>query len=78
MTILIAGGGIAGLSLGLTLHEIGVPFRIFEATREIRPMGVGINLQPNAVRELLDLGLEDVLDKVGIKTPAVWVLLEAR
>lgn len=68
MTILIAGGGIAGLSLGLTLHEIGVPFRIFEATREIRPMGVGINLQPNAVRELLDLGLEDVLDKVGIKT----------
>lgn len=68
MTILIAGGGIAGLSLGLTLHEIGVPFRIFEATREIRPMGVGINLQPNAVRELLDMGLEDVLEKVGIKT----------
>lgn len=46
MTILIAGGGIAGLTLGLTLHQIGVPFRIFEATREIRPPGVGINLQP--------------------------------
>lgn len=58
MTVLIAGGGIAGLSLGLTLHQIGVPFRVFEATRALKPMGVGINLQPNAVRELFDLGLE--------------------
>ncbi|MBO9450430.1 flavin-dependent oxidoreductase [Tropicibacter sp. R16_0] len=68
MTILIAGGGIAGLSLGLTLHQIGVPFRIFEATQEIRPMGVGINLQPNAVRELFELGLEHELDAIGVRT----------
>lgn len=68
MTILIAGAGIAGLSLGLTLHQIGVPFRIYEATREIRPMGVGINLQPNAVRELFDLGLEAELDRIGVRT----------
>ncbi|MHA6264115.1 flavin-dependent oxidoreductase [Arenibacterium sp. CAU 1754] len=68
MTILIAGGGIAGLSLGLTLHQIGVPFRIYESAPEIRPMGVGINLQPNAVRELFDLGLEDELDRIGVRT----------
>lgn len=68
MTILIAGGGIAGLTLGLTLHEIGVPFRIYEATAEIKPLGVGINLQPNAVRELIDLGLEAELDAIGVKT----------
>lgn len=68
MTILIAGGGIAGLTLGLTLHQIGVPFRIFEATQDIKPLGVGINLQPNAVRELFDLGLETQLEQVGVKT----------
>ncbi|MEP5153782.1 flavin-dependent oxidoreductase [Planktotalea sp.] len=66
MTVLIAGAGIAGLSLGLTLHQIGVPFRIFEAVREMRPLGVGINLQPNAVRELLDLDLGAALDDIGI------------
>lgn len=68
MTILIAGGGIAGLSLALTCHQIGVPFRVFEAARELRPLGVGINLQPNAVRELFDLGLETKLPEIGIAT----------
>ena len=68
MTVLIAGAGIAGLSLGLTLHQIGVPFRIFEAAPELKPLGVGINLQPNAVRELFDLGLEPALDRIGIRT----------
>ncbi|MDX2484806.1 MAG: flavin-dependent oxidoreductase [Pseudodonghicola sp.] len=68
MTILIAGGGIAGLSLGLTLHQIGLPFRIYESASEMRPLGVGINLQPNAVRELFDLGLEKDLAAIGVRT----------
>lgn len=68
MTVLIAGGGIAGLSLGLTLHEIGVPFRIFEAVDTVKPLGVGINLQPNAVRELINLGLETELSAIGVRT----------
>ena len=66
--ILIAGAGIAGLSLGLTLHQRGLPFRIFERVAEPKPLGVGINLQPNAVRELFDLGLEPRLDAIGIRT----------
>ncbi len=68
MTVLIAGGGIAGLSLGLTLHEIGVPFRIFEAVDTVKPLGVGINLQPNAVRELINLNLETELSAIGVRT----------
>ncbi|KIC19964.1 flavin-dependent oxidoreductase [Leisingera sp. ANG-Vp] len=68
MTVLIAGGGIAGLTLGLTLHQIGVPFHIFESVPELKPLGVGINLQPNAVRELHDLGLDAELDAIGVKT----------
>ena len=68
MTIVIAGGGIGGLALGLTLHQIGLPFRIYEAVADLKPLGVGINLQPNAVRELYDLGLADALDTIGVKT----------
>lgn len=68
MTVLIAGGGIAGLSLALTCHQIGVPFKVFESVSHIRPLGVGINLQPSAVRELCDLGLETHLDEIGVRT----------
>ncbi|WP_299868578.1 flavin-dependent oxidoreductase [uncultured Roseobacter sp.] len=71
MTVAIAGAGIAGLTLGLTLHQIGVPFRIYEAVRRLKPMGVGINLQPNAVRELIDLGLEDDLTRIGVATQSL-------
>ena len=55
--VLIAGGGIGGISVALTLHQIGVPCVVFESVRELKPLGVGINLQPNAVRELYDLGI---------------------
>jgi 2-polyprenyl-6-methoxyphenol hydroxylase-like FAD-dependent oxidoreductase len=68
MTILISGAGIAGLTLGLTLHQLGLPFRIFERVRDLQPLGVGINLQPHAVRELTEMGLADMLDSVGLRT----------
>ena len=65
--VLIAGGGIGGLVMALTLHQIGVPCLVFESVREMKPLGVGINLQPNAVRELYDLGIgAEFLDKVGV------------
>ena len=58
-TVLIAGGGIGGMTLALTLHQIGVPCVVYEAVAELQPLGVGINLQPNAVRELYDLGIDE-------------------
>ena len=73
MAIIVAGGGIAGLAFALTCHEIGQPVQIFEAAREIMPLGVGINLQPNAVRELYQLGMESDLQEVGIEAEE-WAL----
>jgi len=73
--VIIAGGGIGGLATALTLHQIGVPCIVFEAVPEMRPLGVGINLQPNAVRELDDLGLtEKDLDRVGLPAKE-WALV---
>lgn len=74
-TVLIAGGGIGGLTLALTLHQIGVKCVVFESVRDLKPLGVGINLQPNAVRELDDLGIgEDLLNTVGIPARE-WALV---
>ena len=73
--VMIAGGGIGGLSVALTLQQIGVPCVVFEAVRDLKPLGVGINLQPNAVRELYDLGIgADALDGVGVPAKE-WALV---
>jgi len=73
-SVVIAGGGIGGLIMALTCHQLGIEVDVYEAVDELRPLGVGINLQPNAVRELYDLGLEGRLDDIGL--PATeWALV---
>ncbi len=66
--VLIAGAGIGGLTLALSLHERGIPCAVFEQAGEVRPLGVGINTLPHAIKELADLGLLPALDAVGIRT----------
>ena len=68
MHVLIIGGGIGGLATALSLQKAGIEATVFEAVPEIRPLGVGINMLPHAVRELTELGLQDELAAVGIKT----------
>ncbi|MGA0235641.1 MAG: flavin-dependent oxidoreductase [Alphaproteobacteria bacterium] len=73
--VLIVGGGIAGLTTALTLHQLGIPCQVFEAAEEPRPLGVGINIQPNAVRELLALDITEAeLDSIGIQSRE-WALV---
>jgi len=43
--ILIIGGGISGLTLALSLHELGIGCRIYEGAPEFQRLGVGLNLR---------------------------------
>ena len=68
MKIVIAGAGIGGLTAAMCLKRAGFDIEIFEAVGELRPLGVGINIQAGAVRVLSGLGLEPALAKSGIET----------
>lgn len=69
MPIVIAGAGVGGLTAALSLHAAGRDdILVLEAAREIRDVGVGINLPPHAVRELSELGLGGALEKAGVPT----------
>src|SRR3979490_1722150 len=68
MAVLTRGGGIGGLTLALSLHQIGGAAKVFESVAELKQLGVGINVLPHAVRELIELGLLDKLDAAGVRT----------
>lgn len=44
--VIVVGGGIAGLTMALNLHQAGIAVRVYEAVREPQPLGLGIKLQP--------------------------------
>jgi len=72
MRVIVAGAGIGGLTTALALHAAGMDALVIDAASSLRPLGVGINLLPHAVRELTELGLGTELAATGIPT-AEWV-----
>jgi 2-polyprenyl-6-methoxyphenol hydroxylase-like FAD-dependent oxidoreductase len=68
MHVIVVGGGIGGLTTALSLHAAGISVEVHEQVAELKPLGVGINLLPHAVRELTELGLQDRLAAIAIPT----------
>ena len=68
MHVIIAGGGIGGLTLALMLHKRGIKATVFEQASAVRELGVGINTLPHAIKELTELDLLDRLDAIAIRT----------
>ncbi|MDP3159643.1 MAG: flavin-dependent oxidoreductase [Reyranella sp.] len=68
MKIVIAGAGIGGLVAAMCLHRAGFDVKVYEAVGELKPLGVGINIQAGAVRILCGLGLEPALAATAIET----------
>ncbi|YCK41658.1 flavin-dependent oxidoreductase [Actinomadura sp. ATCC 39365] len=65
---MVVGAGIGGLTTALSLAAAGLECVVVEAAATLRPLGVGINLQPHAVRELTELGLAGELAALGVET----------
>ena len=73
MNVALIGGGIGGLVAALYLHREGIACRIYEAAREFKPLGVGINLLPHAMRRLSELGVEPGIRRRGVEPKEfVW------
>lgn len=65
-SIIIAGGGIAGLTMAIALKRIGIQATVLEAAKEWKPVGAGITLAQNAMRVFECLGIAEEVEKAGI------------
>ena len=62
---IVVGGGIGGLSAAIALRRAGVQADVYERAPELREVGAGISLWPNATRQLRRWGLLDEVVRRG-------------
>lgn len=71
--ILIAGGGIGGLSAAIALAATGEEVRLFEKSAKPTVEGAGIQLGPNATRLLRDWGVLDELRTTAVRAEGIGI-----
>ncbi len=65
MEAIIVGGGIGGLAAAIALRAAGVAATVYERATELREVGAGLSLWPNAIRALEQLGLGAAVNAIG-------------
>ncbi|STV91916.1 Salicylate hydroxylase [Klebsiella michiganensis] len=65
MKALVIGGGIGGLSAAVALKNAGIHCEVFEAVKEIKPVGAAISIWPNGVKCMKHLGMGDIIESYG-------------
>jgi salicylate hydroxylase len=73
MQAIVIGEGIGGVAAALTLHGAGLDVRVYEQAPELREVGAGIEIGPNAARNLMPLGLGQSLERFGIRPAALII-----
>jgi 3-hydroxybenzoate 6-monooxygenase len=73
LPVLIAGGGIGGLSTAIALARTGFDATVLERSAFAEESGAGIQLGPNATRILRALGVLDILEPQAFRPEAVWL-----
>jgi salicylate hydroxylase len=63
--VAIIGGGIGGLTAARALSQAGIEVAVYEAAAELKEIGAGVALHPNAMKVLRALGVEDQVHRVA-------------
>ena len=67
MRVLVAGGGIGGLTTAIALRHQGIEVLVLEQAETLNEIGAGIQIASNAAIVLRELGLESAMRAVGVK-----------
>src|SRR3984957_14490587 len=67
MRVLIAGGGIGGLTTAIALRHQGIEVVVLEQAEGLNEIGAGIQIASNAAIVLRELGLETAMRAVGVE-----------
>ncbi|NDI14165.1 MAG: monooxygenase, partial [Rhodobacteraceae bacterium] len=75
--IAIVGAGIGGLTAALCFRHFGYRVDVFEKSPELKEVGAGIQISPNALRVFEKLGLDQRLKEDGLQAQAIQLMKHA-
>jgi len=64
-TAIVIGAGLGGLSAAIALAKVGIKVQVYEKTQELKEVGAGIMLYPNAISALRKLGVYEAVAQAG-------------
>jgi 2-polyprenyl-6-methoxyphenol hydroxylase-like FAD-dependent oxidoreductase len=70
--IAIVGGGIGGLAAAAFLRQAGLNSTVYEQAAELRDVGAGLVVAPNAARLLRRLGVLEALARRAVRLDIGW------
>src|ERR1700751_2569381 len=73
MRVIVIGAGIGGLAAALTLRRADPDVQVFEQAAELREVGAGIQISPNASRVLNRLGLDAPMRRLGVRPHSILI-----
>ena len=65
MKVVIAGGGIGGLSAAIALCKVGFEVEVVERASALQEVGAGLQLSPNATKGLASLGVLEAVAAIS-------------
>ena len=63
--VLVVGGGVGGLATAVALRKVGMEVTVLERAPRLAAVGAGIQIAPNAIKALRELGLAERIESLG-------------
>jgi salicylate hydroxylase len=70
--IVVLGGGIGGLATAAFLHRAGLAATVYEQAAQLREVGAGVVVAPNAARQLRKLGALEEFRERAVQLEVGW------
>lgn len=67
MRVIVAGYGVGGAALSLALQRLGIDCIVLEQAHKLEEVGAGVQLSPNGVAVLKQLGVMEQLSRVAFE-----------